>query len=321
MNTTVSKIEQTEIEIDSSIMSVVKPFMKWVGGKTQILDNVLSLVPKEMKNYHEPFLGGGSVLLGILSLQKNGKIKITDKVYASDLNRNLIALYQNIQSNVEEFIKEVKTLCSQYQNCKGLVVNRNPLNETEAFSSGESYYYWIRNRFNALTAQERCSVKGSAMLLFLNKTGFRGMYREGPKGLNIPYGNYKNPTILEESHIREVSVLIQGVIFKSQSFTDSLRIVKPSDFVYLDPPYAPETTTSFVGYTSDGFDMDSHKLLFKTCQELQEKGVKFLMSNADVPFVKEAFPSPVYTTDIIVCRRAINSKKPESKTNEVLIRN
>jgi DNA adenine methylase len=274
-----------------------------------------------MKSYHEPFLGGGSILLGVLTLQKQGKITIAEKVYASDLNQNLIGLYKNIQSNVEELIKETNTLTGEYKSCKGSIVNRNPTNQTEALTSSESYYYWIRNRFNILSPEERCSVKGSAMLLFLNKTGFRGMYREGPNGLNIPYGNYKNPTILEENHIREVSKLVQGVLFQSQSFTDSLRNLKTGDFVYLDPPYAPETAKSFVGYTADGFDLNAHNLLFKTCQELHGKGVKFVMSNADVALVKQAFPAPVYTTEIIVCRRAINSKKPESKTNEVLIRN
>lgn len=302
-------------------MDITKPVLKWVGGKTQILDKILSIVPKEMKNYYEPFVGGGSVLFGILSLAKEGKIKITDKVFASDLNANLIALYKNIQSNPETFIEEVKKMTREYHSCTGAIVNRKPQNSTEALSSSESYYYWIRNQFNTLTYEESVSVKGSAMLLFLNKTCFRGMYREGPNGFNVPYGNYKKPAILDENHIREVSRLIQNVTFSTLSFEDSLKTVNRDDFVYLDPPYAPETTKSFVSYTADGFDLDNHKLLFKTCQDMHEKGVKFLMSNADVSLVKDAFPSPPYTTDIIECRRAINSKKPESKTNEVLIRN
>jgi DNA adenine methylase len=150
----------------------------------------------------------------------------------------------------------------------------------------------------------------------MNKTCFRGVYREGPHGINVPYGNYTNATILDEAHILSTSDLIKDVVFTCAPFSDSLVRVLPEDFVYLDPPYAPEDTTSFVGYTSDGFNLEAHKSLFTLCGQLQ---AKFLMSNASVQLVKDAFPSPKYQTKIISCRRAINSKKPEAKTNEVLI--
>lgn len=301
--------------------TVTKPFLKWVGGKTQILDSVLSLFPKTINNYYEPFLGGGSVLLGFLSLVKNGTIQLSGTVYASDLNSSLIGIYKNIQSKPDAFITELKKLVTEFNAITGKEVNRKAKTKEEAMTSQESYYYWIRSTFNSLSTTERINVPGTAMFLFLNKTCFRGVYREGPHGFNVPFGHYKHPAIFDEDHIREVSALLKDVVFTSSSFTDALLKPKSGDFVYLDPPYAPETDTSFVGYTVDGFSLDNHKALFKACNDLHTKKIRFLMSNADVQLVKTAFPSPPFTTKIISCRRAIHSKNPESKTNEVLISN
>lgn len=307
--------------VPTTASAIVKPVLKWVGGKTQIIEQVLSHFPSTIRNYHEPFVGGGSVLLGMLSYVKSGKITVADRIYASDLNSNLIGFYKNIQSHPSELIAETKKLISEFNTIQGTVVNRKASNLEEARSSPESYYFWIRSRFNALSKEERMSPTGSAMLLFMNKTCFRGVYREGPNGFNVPYGNYSNPSILDEDHIRDVSELIKDVVFTHASFGDSVTKVVEGDFVYLDPPYAPETDKSFVSYTSDGFTLDNHKALFAACSAMNGRGVKILMSNADVTLVKEAFPAPTYVTNIIVCRRAINSKNPESKTNEVLIRN
>jgi DNA adenine methylase len=298
-------------------MEIVKPFVKWVGGKTQIINDVIALFPKEMNNYHEPFLGGGSVLLALLS----HNIHVSGTVYASDLNSNLIALYKNIQSNPDELIAEVKKLSDEFASCKGTIVNRKAQTIEQATTSQESYYFWIRSRFNALSKDERTSMPASAMLLFMNKTCFRGVYREGPKGFNVPFGNYKNPSILDEEHIKAVSVLIKDVVFTNCSFSESLSKVVSGDFVYLDPPYAPETAKSFVGYTTDGFGLDNHKMLFELCGNLKAQNVQMLMSNAEVELVTNAFPSPPYSTKIVNCRRAINSKKPDARTNEVLITN
>ena len=301
---------------DSHIFT--KPFIKWVGGKTQIIDKVIELFPTEINNYHEPFLGGGSVLLAVLS---NPRIRISGKIYASDLNSNLIALYRNVQQCPNDLIAEVDVLIHEYTECTGTIVNRKPANIEEAMTSPESYYFWIRSRFNALSKDKRNSVKASAMLLFMNKTCFRGVYREGPHGFNVPFGNYKNLSILDRDHILKVSELIQSVVFSSRDFGESLAHVESGDFVYLDPPYAPENEKSFVSYTADGFNLEKHNSLFKMCKIITEKNIRLLMSNADVKLVRDAFPSPEYKINTLSCRRAIHSKNPDAKTNEVLIMN
>jgi DNA adenine methylase len=294
-------------------MEFTKPFLKWVGGKTQIIGEVMELFPIEITNYHEPFVGGGSVLLALLT---NRNINVKGRVYASDLNANLIWLYKNIQSYPDALISEVNRISAEFGECNGNDVNRKATTLEQAKTSPESYYFWTRTRFNSLSAEERTTVSASAMLIFMNKTCFRGIYREGPNGFNVPFGNYKNPTILDEMHIRHVSALIKDVVFTHCSFPDAFERILEGDFVYIDPPYAPETDKSFVSYTSDGFGLDDHNMLFRL---IQEKNVGMLMSNADVKLVRNAFPTPEYVTRVISCRRAINSKNPDARTNEVLI--
>jgi DNA adenine methylase len=303
------------------IVTNMSPFLKWVGGKTQIIDTVLNLFPKTMKNYHEPFVGGGSVLLALLSHVKAGKITMTGKAYASDLNANIINLYKTVQTDPEGLITETRALITVFASLKGTTINRKPTTLEMALTSQESYYYWTRLQFNALQGTERQTAKAAAMCLFLNKTNFRGVYRDGPNGFNVPFGHYTNPTILHDDHIRQVSALIRDVVFTTQPFGDALMQPADGDFVYLDPPYAPETTTSFVGYTGDGFGLDHHTALFRTCGEMQAKNVKILMSNANVKLVRDAFPSPAFQTHTVQARRAINSKNPEATTTEVLITN
>jgi DNA adenine methylase len=298
--------------------SVMKPFLKWVGGKTQILDEILSRFPTSMTHYHEPFLGGGSVLLGVLSKQKQGTLTITGTVYASDINPILIGLYQTLQREPDQLIHEMRRIMVAFSECRTEAVNRVPSTEQEALGNRESYYYWVRSQFNRMSAEEKVSPRGSAAMLFLNKTCFRGVYREGPRGFNVPYGNNKNPGIMDEAHLRAISELIQHVVFRAQPFQTSLSSIQPSDFAYLDPPYAPETNTSFVSYTASGFNKDNHRVLFERCHELHAQQVRWMMSNADVTQVREAFPPP-YDTMVVSCRRAIHSRQPDAKTNEVMI--
>lgn len=267
---------------------VTKPILKWVGGKTQILDEILNDFPREMNNYREIFIGGGSVLLGVLS---SSEIKIFGKVYAYDANEALVSVYKNIQSRHEELYKEIQ-----------LIGDVN-----------EERYYQLRKEYNELS--DKSTAKASALFIVLNKTCFRGVFRVGPKGFNVPFGHYKNPEIINKEHLEKVSRLVQNVTFECLDFKESLNRVKDTDdFVYLDPPYAsPENKKSFVGYNRGGFD--EHIVLFEIVKNLPSKS---LMSNADVKLVRDNFEG--YPIRTLSCRRAINSKNPESKTNEVLIR-
>ena len=129
-----------------SNQNLQKPFLKWVGGKTQIIEKIISTIPVKIKNYHEPFLGGGSVLLAVLSLQKQGKITIKNRIYAYDINNALISVYKNIQSNKDELFKIITHYINEYDSLKGNQVNRKPQNIDDAKTSKESYYYWIRRK-------------------------------------------------------------------------------------------------------------------------------------------------------------------------------
>lgn len=290
----------------------MKPFLKWVGGKTQLISEIKARIPTTIQTYHEPFLGGGSVLLALLSDRAEGKRTI-DVVKASDVNAALIQLYTMVQTNVEALIIELQKLVDAFNKLKGDNIDRKPASLDDV-TSPESFYYWTRAEYNKQTAS---AVKLSAMFLFLNKTCFRGVYREGPSGFNVPFGHYKNPGVFDADHLRAVSVLLDGVIFTCQPFSASLDDVKADDFLYMDPPYVPLNATSFVGYTTDGFDIDDHRTLFAKCKTVS---CNFLLSNSDVVLVTDEFPAP-YKIDRVSCRRAIHSKTPNARVNEVLITN
>lgn len=284
---------------------MTKPIIKWVGGKTQILDEVISKFPKNMKNYKEIFIGGGSVILKFLNELNKGNFTVTGKIYAFDINDTLIHLYKNIQSSPQELYNQVLHIANSY--CL-----KGP-------SEQEEFYYEKREEYNKLTVVEKRSIFGSSLFIFLNKTCFRGLYRTGPKGFNVPFGSYKNPEIINLEHILEVSRLIKDVIFEVSAFPESMGNAEENDFLYLDPPYFPENDKSFVSYNRDGFSKEQHSSLFDLMKKLDTKSVLFLMSNSDTEPVRNSLNE--FNIETIVCKRCINSKNPSSKTNELLIKN
>lgn len=282
-------------------------------------------MPTEIGNYREIFLGGGSVLFAVLSHIKSGRIRLTGAVYAYDINEPLIYVYKNIQTAHMELYVEIQEIIVEYSSCckptdANFRLNRKPVNLAEAKEDQENYYYWIRSRYNSLSAIEKTGLVGSAMFIFLNKTCFRGVFRLGPRGFNVPFGHYTNPEIINMEHLVKVHELIQGVVFECCDFEDSLDgILESQDFIYLDPPYAPETATSFVGYTTNGFDQEKHLKLFEMIHGYVDK--KIMMTNADVKLVRDHFLDDKYNINSILCKRTINSKNPDAKAKDVIIKN
>jgi DNA adenine methylase len=296
---------------------MTKPFLKWVGGKTQIIDKILQRVPCIIDDYHECFIGGGSVLFSILSAKNSGTITITGNVYAYDLNPKLINVYKSIQTDKDKLYAYIIKYMSIYETCVGTVINRKSQTIGDATTSKESYYYWLRQKYNKTSN----IIKQSALFIILNKLCFRGVYREGPNGFNVPFGHYKTtPTIISKEHLDDINVLMANVIFRVCDFEDAFKSMlnKQNDFVYLDPPYAPETKLSFVGYTNDGFSLEKHKTLFKLIKSLE---CNYTMSNSNVKLVTDEFTDVTNTIDTIIARRAINSKNPDATTSEVIISN
>jgi DNA adenine methylase len=302
---------------------IATPFLKWVGGKTQIIEQILDKMPNKINNYHELFLGGGSVLLGVLSLLNNNKISISGKIYAYDINAGLINVYKQIQTNADEVLKYIQYYINEYDKCKKnpeIVndkkhINRNPKTKEEAMKCKESFYYWIRKKINTI---ENNTAEHAGLFIVINKTTFRGMYRTGPNGFNVPYGNYKTtPKMMTKEDITKVSSLIKDVEFICCDFETPLSNIKCNDYIYIDPPYVPENKKSFVGYNIDGFNLEQHIKLFNLIK--QQKNIKFCMSNSNVKLVNDAFKD--YNISQIKCRRSINAKNPQSTTTELIITN
>ena len=304
-----------------------KPLLKWCGGKSQIINKIMNKFPKIINNYYEPFLGGGSVLLALLSSYKQNNIEIIGNIYVYDKNNLLINIYKDIQNNAEELISHLCEIINIYSTITEFKGNKKPKNLDEAQESKETYYYYIRNEFNKIIKNKEVnnSIKSSAYFIFLNKTCFRGVYREGPNGFNVPFGHYKQNLNIDllANEINNINNLIQCVVFECKDFKDVLNnAFEEYDFIYLDPPYYPIDEKSFVGYTKDGFNEEEHNSLFDLIDNLNNENVKLMLSNSCTEKVKTYFNNEKkYKINEIDARRAINSKNPESKVKEVIVMN
>lgn len=324
------KFKQINANIDKleikNNYNLIKPVIKWVGGKTQIIDIIINKFPKKINDYHEIFLGGGSVLFELLYRIANNDINLTGNIYAYDINETLINLYINIQKVPELVLLEVEKIINKSIIETSLeeisIINSNEIISNVKLTQSE-YYYCCRNIFNTMTTTVKNSPIGSAYFIFLNKTCFRGLYREGPRGFNVPFGNYNNPEIINKKHILLISKLIKNVIFEHSSFQKSFQNISNlpyqlDNFIYLDPPYIPLNDNSFVNYTKVGFSMENHNLLFNLCKNIS---YKFILNNSYSDYIIRIFDDEKYKKEKLLCKRSINSKKPNSKINEILITN
>lgn len=301
---------------DYSGVVFTRPCLKWVGGKTQIITHVIDTIPDRMVDYHEIFTGGGSVLLAVLSMRTAGKITIERNVYAYDINESLINLWVKIQEDPSRVWEALDVHARTYAGIETKNGQRKSANAEDALVSKESYYYWTRDLFNT---QPKNTFEHAAMFIFINKTCWRGLYRESAKGkFNVPFGNYVNANMPTQDELIEISELVRDVKFECCDFTESMQNITQGDFTYLDPPYALENATSFVGYSSSGFNLATHNTLFELIESLEDADAKFTMSNAKVNLVTERF-SDKYNIIDVEARRAINSKDPSSRTTEVLV--
>jgi len=292
----------------------VKPFLKWAGGKGQLLTKIKAYYPFEegkITKYAEPFIGGGAVLFDILSKYQ------LDEVYISDINADLINTYKAIRDNVDEVISYLKSMEEMFL----------PF-EIEA---RKNYFYQQRDKFNRLKseAHNNFDLEKAVLMIFLNKTCFNGLYRVNKKGLfNVPMGSYKKPTICDEKNLRAVSERLQNVNIVHGDYKQSESFIDSNTFVYFDPPYRPITeSASFTAYTEYDFNDKEQIELAEFVNKINDKGAKIVVSNSDPKNTDENddFFDEIYSSHSIKrvdASRMINSNGAKrGKIKELLISN
>lgn len=278
------------------ILTSPKPFVKWAGGKRQLLPEIEKHLPEKFSSYFEPFLGGGALLFHLLSEKKNLK------GYVSDLNSDLVLSYVTIRDNLSGLLKSLQKHSDSY------------------FSDSKSYYYSIRE------SNPKSQIEKVSRLLFLNRTCFNGLYRVNSKGkFNVPLGRYSHPNIVQEDNLRSVSQFLNQnkIMIKCQDFSTTIGKAKKGDFVYFDPPYQPVSkTANFTSYTNGNFGINDLKRLAKVSNQLTKKGVNVLLSNSSSKQVREMFSDKHWKIIKINANRAINSASDKrTGHSELLIKN
>ena len=281
------------------------PFVKWAGGKKQIISILRTLAPPKFVRYIEPFLGGGAMFLDLTS-DKSRQFS----AYISDINSELINAYVAVRDNVEKLIK----LLTQY----GIEYNQAP----------EEYYYKLRADYNSRRIDKTFdNIERAAQFVTLNRTSFNGLHRVNRKGeFNVPWGKYVNPSICDSSNLRNVSFVLRkyNPIIKACDYREMiLENAKEGDFIYLDPPYIPLSPTAyFTNYTNNGFSNKDQKELAEIFRQLDEMKCKVMLTNSNTPLVRELYAPFARNTVEVDSKRSINCKaaKREGHT-DLIIRN
>lgn len=271
----------------------VAPFVKWAGGKRQLLPQIKERMPEKYNKYYEPFIGGGAVVFELLP----------EKAVINDINRALINAYRQICENPEEFICEVNRL------------------DSELWEDGKAYYFSLREQYNDKLMREEFDIELAALLVFINKHCFNGLYRVNGKGLfNVPYNNSRK-TSIDADAIRATSKYLKKVTILEGDFQSACEHASAGDFIFLDSPYAPLNPTSFESYTKEGFDIESHKRLAELFDELTQRGCYCMLTNHNTELIRELYGGKGYRMDVVSVKRMINSDASKRVGEEIIICN
>ena len=268
---------------------MAKPFLKWAGGKRQLVKELKARLPKKYKRYFEPFLGAGALYFNLAP----------ENAVVSDINEELINVYQVVRDQLDALIEQ-------------LLLHEN----------SEEYFYQIRSWDREADYLQRSPAERAARFIFLNRTCFNGLYRVNSKGhFNVPFGKYANPRILDEDNLRACRDLLRTAEIRRGTFEEIEAEIEPGDFVYLDPPYVPlNQTSSFTSYYRESFGVPEQLKLREFCERISERGAKFLLSNSDTDLVRREYSE--YTIESVLAARAVNSDASKrGRISELMVRN
>lgn len=271
----------------------IAPFVKWAGGKRQLVEQINKRLPKKFNRYFEPFVGGGAVLFDL---------QPADAVI-NDINQSLINVYRQIQQNPNELILAVEKL------------------DSEMPEDGKKYYYDLREKYNDGLMKNEFDIELAAKFLFINKHCFNGLYRVNGKGLfNVPYNNSRSASC-NAKNIIDISEYLKTITILDGDFEQACAEAVEGDFVFFDSPYAPLNPTSFESYTKEGFDIESHKRLAELFKRLTDNGCYCMLTNHNTDFINDLYKDIAKKIDVVSVKRMINSDSKNRVGEEVIICN
>lgn len=275
-----------------------RPFLKWAGGKARLAPVIVAAAPAWFSRYHEPFVGGGAAFFALASARPRFNASLSDQ------NAELIGAYAVVRDHVEDLIAALRPIAESY-----LALD----------AEGRRRFYYSQRACEPVDPVAR-----AARLIFLNKTGYNGLYRVNRAGkFNVPHGRYANPQIVDEAALRCASEALQAAELRCEDFAIACGRAQPGDLVYLDPPYQPLSRTSnFTSYTREAFGPEEQRRLRDTFDELTARGVAAMLSNSDHPYIEELYGGRGYTIERVPMSRAINSKGDRrTSITELLVSN
>lgn len=272
----------------------MKPFVKWVGGKRQLLPEIEMMLPVSYNTYYEPFVGGGALLFDIAP----------EKAVIGDMNATLIGTYKSIRDNKEALIQMLDTFTAFH----------------ELSQDKKAFYNQMREKYNNEVLKDPDSLEVCALFMYLNKTCFNGLYRVNSKGLfNVPFNGKEKLHIYEAENLDMISKYLENVLILNTDFEETCKTVSAGDFVFFDSPYAPLKPDSFEAYTKEGFSLDDHKRLARVFHELTEKGVYCMLTNHNTDLIRQLYHD--CNIKIVPVKRMINSNASKRTGEEVIITN